>query len=107
MSMAHLRSRLTSGSLDSNTLPVNPIFADPTVDPASVVTDLESLSLNRLYQVQILKSIHLAQNNVADLEILGFGWNHRAKLARVDFAGHRVSSRPKLDRFTTSQFVDV
>src|SRR5437879_2756128 len=64
-------------SFNPNALSVNAIFTDPPIDSASVVPDLEPLSLNCLYYVQILKSIHLAQNNISHFQIFGFHWNHR------------------------------
>jgi hypothetical protein len=43
-----------SSILDADATPEDPRRPDPTVDPASVVSDLEPAALDRLDQVQIL-----------------------------------------------------
>lgn len=68
------------GSLNSDALPVDPVFPDPAVDPAAVVSDLKPLCLDRLDEVQILKSVYLAEHNITNLQTFAFAWNDRAKL---------------------------
>ena len=51
-----------------DTLAVNGIFRDPAVDPSPIVSDLETFSLFRFYQVKVLISFDLAEHNVTNLK---------------------------------------
>ena len=50
------------------------VRADPTVDEAAVVSDLESLALNRLDDVEVFRALDLAQHDIANLDVLLL-WN--------------------------------
>ncbi len=52
-------------SFYSDALAVDPVLSDPAIDSSSIVSNLEALALNCLYQVEILKSMHFAQDDVA------------------------------------------
>jgi hypothetical protein len=56
-----------SFSFYSHAFSVNGVVADPAIDSASVVPDLEAASLPGLDQVEVLKAICLAEDNVPDL----------------------------------------
>ena len=71
-------SRTRSGA---KLLWANSVFANPPVNPTPVVPNLEPFRLDGFYEVQILKTVHLAQDNVANPQVLGFDWNNRAELA--------------------------
>jgi hypothetical protein len=77
---------LTFSSLNSYAFSVDPVLANPAVDSPTVVPNLEAFPLNSLDQMQVLGSVHLAQDDVADVHILYVGWDHRAKLAGFDLA---------------------
>src|SRR5260370_41158053 len=94
-------------SFDARALAVDAISRDPAVDTASVVPDLKPVSLFGLHQMQVLPSIHFAQYDVAHFQCGRINSFHRAKLARLDLASHRVSPRPKLYRFTLLQSRNV
>jgi hypothetical protein len=67
--------------LNPDTFSVHAVLSDPTVNPAAVVPNLKSSSLDGLYQVQVLKAVHLAQDNVADLQVFDVCRGNRAELA--------------------------
>src|SRR5207248_1366858 len=70
------------------------------------VADLVALALDRLDEVQVLPPTHLAQHDVAHLELLGRR-RHRHELARVDLPAHRMAARAKLHRLAFLKFRDV
>ena len=59
------------GSLDSGASPKDAILADPSIDPATVVSDLKSPALDRLHKMQVLFAVYLAQHDVAYLDGMG------------------------------------
>ena len=61
---------LTFGSLNSYAFPVCSVVANPAVDSAAVVPNLEAFPLNGLNQMQVLEAVHLAQNDIADVQVL-------------------------------------
>jgi hypothetical protein len=75
----------------------------PAVNPASIVSDLESVIGASLNQVQVLSSVNFAQNNVTGLDFMLTKRFDRYQLAALDFSGHAVATRPKLNRFAACQ----
>jgi hypothetical protein len=69
---------LFSKSLDSDALSVNAVRTDPTVDVAPIVPDLEAVTLPGFNQVDVLKPLYLAQNNVTDLNLVRAHWRNSA-----------------------------
>lgn len=67
-------------SFDTYAFPVNSVLPDPAINPPTVVPDLEPFPLDGLYQVQILEPIYLAQDDVADLQVLHFDRDDGAEL---------------------------
>jgi hypothetical protein len=89
------------------TLPKNAVLADPSVDPATVVSDLKSLTLNGFDEMQVLLAVDFAQYNVAHVERRVDDRFDRAKLTGFDFSLHRVSPGPKLNRLSIFQARDM
>ena len=58
--------------------------ADPAIDEAAVVRDLEALTLDRIDEVQVLVTANLAENDVADAQRGGIDRRDRAELAGLD-----------------------
>src|SRR5262245_26750184 len=94
-------------SSHSYALAVNVIHPHPTVDATAVVANLEPLSLPGLDEVEILRPIHLAEDDVAYLKFVGTHRRHRAQLTGVNLARHRIPTRTKLDGFAFPQPVNV
>jgi len=44
----------------------DPIRSDPSVDSTAIIADLKSLSADRLHDVQILSTMHLAEHDVSN-----------------------------------------
>src|SRR5262249_15931527 len=80
---------------------------DPAVDVPSVVADLETRSLNRLDEVEVLATPHFAQHDFAYLDCRGIDRLDGAKLPGFDLARHGMAARPKRDRFAILKFRDV
>src|SRR5688572_26214285 len=57
-------------SFDSDTLSVNPVGADPTVDASAVVANLESVGLSGFDEVNVLAAVHLAQDDITNLQFV-------------------------------------
>src|SRR5262245_10448046 len=76
--------------LNLRTLAVDRSACDPTVRSSAVVTDQEARTLDRLHQVQILPTIHLAQDDIADGQRRGIYGLDRTELAGLDLPLHRV-----------------
>lgn len=57
-------------SFNSDTLSVDAIRTDPTVDAPAIVANLESVALPGLDEVNILVPVNLAQDDVANLKIV-------------------------------------
>src|SRR5262249_47259338 len=94
-------------SLDPGAFAVDAVLADPAIDPAPVVPDLEALSLNRLHQMQVVPAVHLAQHDVAYLQ---GGRDHRldrTQLPGLDLAPHRIPPGPELNGFPVLEADDV
>src|SRR5262249_49802809 len=53
-------------SLDPGTSAEDAVLADPAVDPATVVPELEAFPLACLHQMQVLPAIHLGVQEFAD-----------------------------------------
>ena len=60
------RITCNSHSLDSNTAPVDRVCGDPSVDAASIISDLEPRALDRFDQVQVLRPVYLAEDDIAN-----------------------------------------
>lgn len=84
------------------------VCRDPTVDATAVVANLETLALDRFYQVYVLVAVDFAQDDVANLErsriINRFDCT---KLSRLDLADHRVAARTELYSLTVLQLLNV
>jgi hypothetical protein len=93
--------------LDPHALSVNSIFANPTVNPATVIADLETLSLNRFDQVQVLETVHFAQDDIANFQLFNPDWDNCTKLPGFDFAGHGIAPWPKLNGFASLESINV
>jgi len=61
-------------------LPVDRVWSDPTVDESPVVTNLESLLVDRFDNVEILIARDLTQHDIADVESRGVHGNNGAEL---------------------------
>jgi len=57
--------------------------------------------------MKILKAVHLAQDDVTDLEIGRIDWHHRAQLSGFNLPAHGIPAGTKLNRLSSSQLVDV
>jgi hypothetical protein len=57
--------------------------------------------------VQVLDAVHLAQDDVADPDILLTNWRDRHQLAAFHFSGHAVSARAELHSLALQQLLDV
>jgi hypothetical protein len=94
--------------LDLDAAAEDGVVADPAVDEATVVADLEAGALNCLEEVQVFPAIYLAENDVAHLErAVVLNWIDGAKLTRFDFALHRAAARAELNSSTFEQLGDV
>lgn len=84
------------------------IRSDPSIDFATVVADLKSLSRDGFDQVQVLVSSHFAKDDVTDGKfiLLRNGFDS-AKLSRFDLAFHGMSTRTKTDCLAIVEFRDV
>src|SRR5262245_40899184 len=94
-------------SLDPGTFAEDAVRADPAVDPATVVPNLEASSLDRLHQMQVLLAVHLAQHDVADLEGRRDHRLERTQLPGLDLAPPGVPPGPELNGFTVLEAGDI
>ena len=58
----------------------------PAIDPAPIVADLESRSLNRFDQMKIFTPLDLAGDDVTHLQVIGRDRSHGTELAGLNFA---------------------
>ena len=98
-----VRLTLNVSRFDSNTAAKDGITGDPTVDSASVVSDLKSWTLNRLDQMEVFVAVHFAQDNVANRQVRGIDRFDGAKLTGLDFSRHRMAARTKRNGLTLAQ----
>src|SRR5450432_4878376 len=97
----------SSSRLNLGEPPVDPAGSDPPIDETPVVTDLESVALNRLHEVEILRTPDLAEDDVPrtkDRRLHGFD---RTELAGIDSRRHRVPARSERDGLARLQLRDV
>ena len=52
--------RAAWGSFNAHALSENPIYTDPSVDAATIISNLEAFALNGFDQVQVLEPVDLA-----------------------------------------------
>jgi len=52
--------------LDTNAFSKDAIRPDPSVDSPAIVADLKSLAADRLHDVQIFSTMHLAEHDVSN-----------------------------------------
>jgi hypothetical protein len=71
-----LLTRRSTVSLNTNTLSVDTIHANPAVDSSTIVPNLESVALFGFDEVKILAALDLAQDNVSHIEIIRTGRRH-------------------------------
>jgi len=57
--------------------------------------------------MEVLETVYLAQDNVADIKVLPSYRDHGAKLPGLDLAGHGVATRSELDGLTVFQFFNI
>lgn len=63
------------------------IRSHPTIDAASIFTNLMTFSLNSLNQLKVLVSIDLAEYVISNYKFyLILNWGNRTELARFNFA---------------------
>jgi hypothetical protein len=89
-------------SFDSDTLSVDPIGANPTVDPSAIVPNLESVALSGLDEMDILVAVDLAQNDVTDRQVVKIHRHNGAELSRLNLPAHGIPTRAKLYRVALS-----
>jgi hypothetical protein len=71
----------------------NAIPSYPAVDQSSIVPDLISITIDGLYDVQVVVAAHSAEHDVADLERRRIDRDDGAKLTGPDPPLHRISAR--------------
>jgi hypothetical protein len=65
-------------SFNSDTLSVDSIESDPTVDASTVVPNLKSLALSGFDKVNILAAVDLAQDDITNLKVVSIHRHHGA-----------------------------
>jgi hypothetical protein len=73
----------------------------PAIDAAAVVSDLIPLATYGFDQMQVLNSVHFAEDDVADVNTFLTGRFKGHKLAILNLAAHAISSRAKADASTS------
>jgi hypothetical protein len=81
--------------LDTNAFSKDATRSDPSVYSTAIVADLEPFAVDRLHNVQIFNTMHLAEHNVSDRESGTIDWYHRAEVARFDTSFHRCAPGSK------------
>jgi hypothetical protein len=94
-------------SLDSGAFAEDAVLADPAVDPATVVPNLKPISLDRLYQMQVVPTVHLAQHDVAHLQGRRDHRLDRTQLPGLDSTPHRVPPGPEVNGFPVLEAGDI
>src|SRR5215471_6088507 len=92
---------------DAHAFPKDRVGGNPTIYAPLIVPDLKPLSLNRFDQVKIFVALYLAQNDVSHFDVFCVDRFHRTKLSGFNFAGHRITARPKRNCFAAFQLRDV
>lgn len=75
-----MQGRCPAFSFDSDTLTVNSIQTDPTVNPSAIVADLETVALPGFDKMDVLVTVHLAQNDITDSQVV---WIRRDDCAQL------------------------
>src|SRR5262249_24447971 len=94
-------------SFDSNALAVNSVRSHPAIASPPVISDLKSLPLPRLDQIEVLVAIDLAKDDVAHFHLFGFCWHDGTELARINLALHRIPAWTELNGFALLQLINV
>jgi hypothetical protein len=71
--------------------------SDPTVDVASVVSNLKSAVAQCLDEVQIITTSDFDKNDVVWLKRCWVAWLKRHQVSVVDPAAHRMAAWPNLN----------
>src|SRR5262245_41206677 len=93
--------------LDSDQSAEDRRWADPAVDSAAVVPDLEPAAVDRLDEMQVLVPAHPTEDDVTHNQRRGIHGLDRAELPRFDLASHRSARRAERNGATCSQLLDV
>lgn len=91
----------------ANAFPVDRVVADPAVDVAAIVGDLETLALDRTYEMKIVMSVDLAEHDVAGFERVGIDGDDGAELTGFDPTRHGAPVWAKPNSFACTQLNDV
>ncbi|WP_265595230.1 hypothetical protein [Verrucomicrobium sp. BvORR106] len=74
--------RAKAGSfLHSDAAAEDAVHAYPTIDAATVVSNLKTTRLPRFDQVQVLGASHLAEHNIPDFQLVLSDWCDGAKIS--------------------------
>ena len=98
---------LNVSRFNSNATSEDGFASYPTVDSAPVVSNLKSWTLNCFDQMQVFAAVHFAKHDVTNFERFSDRWFDRAKLPRLNLAGHRIPTGSKTDGLTSLQLRDV
>jgi hypothetical protein len=71
-------------SLYLNQLAKNRSCTYPTVDAPAVVANLKPVPLDSLHKMQVLGTVHLAQDDISGTQVFGLHRLHRAQLPWLD-----------------------
>ena len=74
--------------LDLHEATENAICANPAIDATSIVSNLKTVLLDRLYDMKILCPSHFAKNDIVDRERRCVYRRHGAELSRLDLGRH-------------------
>jgi hypothetical protein len=72
----------------------------PTVDPATIVSDLKAIAGHDFHKVEILHTIDLAKDDVPDSRSLVLQRRESDKLAALNLPTHAIAPWFELDRLT-------
>src|SRR5215510_6519264 len=93
--------------VNAHAFPEDRVGGDPAIYTPLIVPDLKPLSLNRFDQVKIFVAFYFAEHNVSYFDVYWVNRFHCTKLSGFNFAGHRITARPKRNCLTVFQLRDV
>jgi hypothetical protein len=83
------------------------MWPNPAVDVASVIANLEPLSLNGFDEVKVFGSTNAAENDVADRQARRINGHDSTQLSGFDPALHRGTAGPDLNCLASLESRDV
>lgn len=93
--------------LNADAFAESSVDADPPVDEAAIVYDLETRTADRFNEVEVLIPSHLTQNDVPDGERGAIDWHHSAELTRLDLSLHGGPARTEGDSLSGPKLLDI